>query len=292
MKGIILAGGSGTRLNPTTKGVSKQLLPVYDKPLIYYPINLLLASGIREILVITTPRDKAAFQNLLGNGSQWGISLEYAVQPSPDGLAQAFIIGEEFIGSDKCALVLGDNILHGDGLFQTLQSASKRDGATIFSYSVKNPSQYGVLSFDADGQFINIVEKPQNPPSNQVAIGLYFFDNDVIDIAKTIEPSSRGELEIADVINAYGQTGRLHVEKFGRGYAWFDAGTSLSLLDAANFVHTLEARQDLKIACLEEVSYELGLISIDDLRALANAMGKSDYGEYLVRLLARISPNR
>jgi glucose-1-phosphate thymidylyltransferase len=288
MKGIILAGGSGTRLYPITKSVSKQLMPVYDKPMIYYPLAMLLLAGIREILVITTPEDQGQFVQLLGDGSQWGVSLQYEVQPKPEGLAQAFIVGESFIGTDPVCLILGDNIFFGHGLPEQLQQAlEKEKGATIFGYYVRSPQRYGVINFDADGKVIDIEEKPDKPKSNFAVTGLYFYDNDVVEIAKSIKPSVRGELEITDVNKAYLERGDLHVELIGRGAAWLDTGTHESLLDAANFIKVVEDRQGLKIACLEEIAFRKGFITVDQVRSIAEPLAKNGYGQYLLQLIER-----
>ena len=286
MKGIVLAGGSGTRLYPLTLVASKQLLPVYDKPMIYYPLTTLMLAGIREILVITTPQDQPAFRHLLGDGSQWGLQLAYAVQDAPNGLAEAFIIGRDFVGSDPAALVLGDNIFYGHGLTEVMQqAAARRAGATVFGYYVSDPERYGVVSFGDDGKATEIVEKPADPKSNWAVTGLYFYDNDVLEIARTIAPSPRGELEITDVNRVYLERGDLSVEKLGRGYAWLDTGTHDSLLQASEFVRTVEARQGLKIACVEEIAYYMGYIDAEQVLRLAGPLAKSGYGEYLRRLV-------
>ncbi|HRX60841.1 MAG TPA: glucose-1-phosphate thymidylyltransferase RfbA [Candidatus Competibacter sp.] len=287
-KGIILAGGSGTRLHPLTVSVSKQLMPIYDKPMIYYPVATLMLAAIRDILIITTPRDQEAYQTLLGDGSRWGINFQYAVQPSPDGLAQAFLIGENFIGADPACLILGDNIYYGQGLSAVLRRAATRErGATVFGYYVRDPERYGVVSFDDQGRAKDIEEKPKAPKSHYAVTGLYFYDNDVVNVAKNIRPSARGELEITDVNRVYLERGELNVELLGRGYAWLDTGTHESLLAAAHFVQVVEQRQGLKVACPEEVAWRMGFIDDDQLARLAEPLAKSGYGQYLMELLER-----
>lgn len=288
MKGIILAGGSGTRLYPLTLSVSKQLMPIYDKPMIYYPLSVLMLAGIREILIITTPQDQAAFQHLLGNGQQWGLEIEYAVQPSPDGLAQAFIIGEAFIGDGPVALILGDNIFYGHGMDKILQRAAQQEnGATVFGYYVRDPERYGVVAFDTKGQAIGLEEKPIKPKSNYAVTGLYFYDNKVVGYAKQIAPSARGELEITDINKLYLEQAELTVEVMGRGFAWLDTGTHDSLLSAANFMQVMEERQGLKVACLEEIAFRKGYITATELEQLARPLAKNGYGQYLLELLNR-----
>lgn len=286
MKGIILAGGAGTRLHPITLSVSKQLLPVYDKPMVYYPLATLMLAGMRDILVISTPQDTPRFQQLLGDGSQWGLNLQYAVQPSPDGLAQAFLIGEDFIGNDPSALVLGDNIFYGHDFEPLLMQADAQEhGATVFAYHVHDPERYGVVAFDARGKAISIEEKPKQPQSSFAVTGLYFYDRDVVEVAKAVKPSERGELEITAVNDAYLQKGQLNVQIMGRGYAWLDTGTHDSLLDAGQFIATLENRQGLKVACPEEIAYRAGWIDAAQVERLAQPMLKNGYGQYLMKLL-------
>lgn len=285
-KGIILAGGSGTRLYPITKGVSKQLLPIYDKPMIYYPISVLMLAGIQDILIITTPEDKESFERLLGDGSQFGVRLQYAIQPSPDGLAQAFIIGEEFIGDSNVCLVLGDNIFYGQGFTPMLkQAVARQKGATVFGYQVKDPERFGVVEFDEHKRAISLEEKPKQPKSNFAVTGLYFYDNDVIQIAKEVKPSERGELEITTVHQMYLERGDLSVELLGRGFAWLDTGTHASLLEAAQFVETLEKRQGYKVACLEEIAFNQGWLSKEQVLKIGQSMSKNDYGQYLISLV-------
>lgn len=285
-KGIILAGGSGTRLYPLTQALSKQLLPVYDKPMIYYPLSVLMLAGIRDILIITTPQDRPAFETLLGNGREWGVDLSYTTQEKPDGLARAFILGEAFIGSDPVSLILGDNIFFGHGLETLLKQATEKDrGATVFGYYVREPQHYGVVSFDANGRAVDLEEKPEHPKSHYAVTGLYFYDNDVVDIAKQIKPSARGELEITDVNKVYLHRGDLDVQVMGRGYAWLDTGTHNSLLSAGSFMQAIEERQGLKVACPEEIAYRMGYITAEQLEKLAAPLIKSGYGDYLMDIL-------
>lgn len=285
MKGIILAGGSGTRLYPITRGISKQLIPVYDKPMVYYPLSTLMLSGIRDVLVISTPEYMPLFQNLLGDGSDLGMNFSYKVQEHPNGLAEAFILGEDFIGDDSVCLILGDNIFYGSGLSKLLQSAAQKDdGATVFGYHVNDPERFGVVEFDDNQHALSIEEKPKEPKSNYAITGLYFYDNDVVDIAKNIQPSDRGELEITDVNNEYLKAGKLDVQLMGRGYAWLDTGTHDAMLEAANFISTIEKRESLKVSCIEEIAYRMGYIDKDQLVKLAQPLKKNDYGQYLLRL--------
>jgi glucose-1-phosphate thymidylyltransferase len=286
MKGIILAGGAGTRLHPVTLAVSKQLLPVYDKPMIYYPLSMLLLADIRDILVITTPQDSESFSRLLGDGSQWGVSISYATQPSPDGLAQAFIIGEEFVGSDRVCLALGDNLFFGHGLpYLLVKAANREEGATVFGYHVRDPERYGVVEFDSNGKAVNIEEKPKVPKSSYAVTGIYFYDNQVIDIAKSLKPSARGELEITDVNMAYLKRGQLQVEVLGQGVAWLDTGTHESLMQAGEFIHTIQERQGLMVACLEEIAFRRGMINAEQLERQVNSMKNSSYARYLKELI-------
>jgi glucose-1-phosphate thymidylyltransferase len=287
MKGIVLAGGAGTRLHPVTQVISKQLLPIYDKPMVYYPLSTLMLAGIRDILIVSTPKDTPRFEELLGDGGKWGLRLKYAVQPRPEGIAQAFLVGREFVGRDKVALVLGDNVFHGDGMTALLRkAATRKSGATIFAYPVKDAERYGVVEFDSTGKAISIEEKPKRPRSRYAVVGLYFYDNRVIEIASQLKPSARGELEITDVNRAYLQRGELEVRQMGRGYAWLDTGTHETLLEASHFIETIERRQGFKIACPEEIAYRLGYISAKQLEALAQPLLKNGYGTYLQRLIA------
>ncbi|HAZ3452255.1 MULTISPECIES: glucose-1-phosphate thymidylyltransferase RfbA [Raoultella] len=286
MKGIVLAGGSGTRLYPITKGTSKQLLPIYDKPMVYYPISVLMLAGIRDILIISTPEDMPGFKRLLGDGSQFGVKFSYAIQPSPDGLAQAFLIGEEFIDGDSCALVLGDNIYFGESFGRKLEAVVQRtDGATVFGYQVMDPERFGVVEFDESNRAVSLEEKPSEPKSNWAVTGLYFYDKNVVEMAKKVKPSARGELEITTLNEMYLELGNLHVEKLGRGFAWLDTGTHESLLEASQFIHTIEQRQGFKVACLEEIAYRKGWLSKDEVLAQAKVLSKTQYGQYLQMLV-------
>ena len=286
MKGIVLAGGAGSRLHPITRGVSKQLLAVYDKPMVYYPISVLMLAGIRDILIITTPEDQASFQRLLGDGSRFGVNLEYGVQPFPEGLAQAFLIGEKFIGGDSVALILGDNIFYGANLGRMVQrAAEQKKGATVFGYYVNDPERFGVVEFDKDFKALSIEEKPEHPKSHYAVTGLYFYDNDVVKIAKSIKPSARGELEITTVNQEYLKRGDLHVERLGRGYAWLDTGTHESMLDAGNFIRTIETRQGLQVACLQEIAYQNGWMNKEQVRESCKDLLKTEYGKYLIRMI-------
>ncbi|ARI09502.1 MULTISPECIES: glucose-1-phosphate thymidylyltransferase RfbA [Klebsiella] len=286
MKGIVLAGGSGTRLYPITKGTSKQLLPIYDKPMVYYPISVLMLAGIRDILIISTPDDMPGFKRLLGDGRQFGVKFSYAIQPSPDGLAQAFLIGEEFINGDSCALVLGDNIYFGESFGRKLETVVQRtDGATVFGYQVMDPERFGVVEFDENSRAVSLEEKPSEPKSNWAVTGLYFYDNNVVEMAKRVKPSARGELEITTLNEMYLELGNLHVEKLGRGFAWLDTGTHESLLEASQFIHTIEQRQGFKVACLEEIAYRKGWLTKDEVLAQAKILSKTQYGQYLQMLV-------